>query len=108
MDGQTKFKLVSIEKDATGRIAKFDQTVDGKMVTDLEVATPNGKIKMSVDFTMNGAGDLVMNVDKSLVKSSGSKATFGGKIKMAGESSETKLPSINLQGTIKMTITGSN
>jgi len=108
MDGQMKFKLVSLEKDAAGRIAKFDQTVEGKMVSNLEVPSPNGQIKMSVDFKMNGAGDLVMNVDKGVVNSGNSKATFGGKIKMTGESSETKLPAINLQGTMKITITGSN
>jgi len=108
MDGQMKFKLISLEKDATGRIAKFDQTVDGKMASDLEVPSPNGQVKMSVDFKMNGAGDLVMNVDKGVVNSSSSKATFGGKIKMTGGSSETKLPTINLQGTMKVTITGSN
>lgn len=108
MDGQMKFKLVSVEKDSTGRIAKFDQTVDGKMVSDMEIPSPNGQVKMSIDFKMKGVGNLVMNVDKGVVKSGDSKATFGGKIKMTGESSETKSPDINLQGTIKVTITGSN
>jgi len=107
-DGQIKFKLVSLEKDATGRIAKFDQTVDGKVVTNLELPTPNGPAKMSIDFKINGAGDLVMNVDKGVMNSGNSNATFGGKIQMTGESSGTKLPAINLQGTMKITITGSN
>lgn len=108
MDGQVKFKLISVEKDATGRTAKFDQTVDGKMVSDLEITLPTGKVKMGIDFKLNGGGDLVMNVDKGVLKSSDSKATFGGQVKMTSVSSETKLPTINLQGTIKMTITGSN
>lgn len=108
MEGQMKFKLISVEKDASGRIAKFDQSVDGKIVSDLEIPTPNGNVKMSLDFKMNGAGDMVMNVDKGVVKSGASTSTFGGKIKMTGESSETKLPSINLQGVIKVTISGSN
>lgn len=107
-DGQVKFKLVSVEKDATGRIAKFDQTVDGKIVSNMELPSPDGQVKMSLDFKLNGVGDLVMNVDKGVLKSSDSKATIGGKIKMSGESSETKLPTINLQGTLKITITGSN
>src|SRR5262245_43841167 len=108
IDGQIKSTLVSVEKDTTGRIAKFDQTVYGKMVSDLEVHGTNGQIKMSLDFRLNGGGGMVMNVDKGVLRSSDSKATFGGKLKMAGESSETKLPTINIQGTMKVTVTGSN
>jgi hypothetical protein len=108
MDGQIKFKLISVEKNATGRIAKLDQTVDGKAVSELEVPTPTGRGKMNVDFKLNGMGDLVMNVDKGLLMSSESKATFIGKIKLTGESSETKLPTINLQGTMKIAVTGIN
>jgi hypothetical protein len=108
IDGQIKSTLVSVEKDTTGRIAKFDQTLYGKMVSDLEVHGPNGQIKMSLDFKLNGGGGMMMNVDKGVLRSSDSKATFGGKLKMAGESSETKLPTINFQGTMKVTVTGSN
>jgi len=108
IDGQIKYTLVSVEKDAAGRTAKFDQTVDGKVVSDLEVPGPTGQIKMSLDFKLNGGGGMVMNVDKSFMKSSDSKMTIDGKLKMAGDSSETKLPTINFQGVMKVTITGSN
>jgi hypothetical protein len=108
IDGQIKSTLVSVEKDATGRTAKFDQTMDGKMAGDMEVPGPTGQIKMSLDFKLNGGGGMVMNVDKGFMKSSDSKMTFGGKLKMAGESSATKLPTINFQGTMKVTVTGSN
>jgi len=108
IDGQIKSTLVSIEKDATGRTAKFDQTVDGKMGGDIEVPAPTGQIKMSLDVKLNGGGAMVMNVDKGFLKSSDSKMTFGGKLKMAGESGATKLPTINFQGTMKVTVTGSN
>jgi len=108
IEGQINSKLVSIEKGATGRIAKFNQTVDGKMVSDMEVPRPSGQIKMSLDFKLNGGGDLVMDIDKGVLKSSNSKATFGGKLKMTGASSETKLPTVNLQGTMKTTVTGSD
>jgi hypothetical protein len=108
IDGQIKFTLVSVEKDATGRTAKFDQTMDGKVVSDMEVPGPAGKIKMSLDFKLNGGGGMVMNVDKGFLKSSDSKMTFGGKLKMAGESGETKSPTINFQGTMRVTVTGSN
>ncbi len=108
VEGQIKFKLVSVEKDASSRIAKYDQTVDGKIISEMDIPTPNGTVKMNVDFTMNGAGDLMMNADKGFVRSNDSKTTFGGKIKMASNSGETKLPGLNLQGSIKMSITGSN
>jgi hypothetical protein len=106
IDGQIKSTLVSVEKVAASRIAKFNQTVEGKMVSDMEVPLPTGKVTMSLDFKLNGGGDLIMNVDKGVLKSSDSKATFGGKLKMAGESSEIKLPTITLQGTIKTTVMG--
>jgi len=108
IDGQIKFKLISVEKDATGRIAKLDQTMDGKIVSDAEISRPNGVVKANLDFKVSGAGDLVMNVDKGLLKSNSLVATFSGKVKMTGESGETKLPTLNMQGTIKLTITGSN
>jgi len=108
IDGLIKFTLVSVEKEATGRTAKFDQTMDGKLVSDMEVPGPTGQIKMSLDFKLNGGGGMVMDVDKGFLKSSDSKMTFGGKLKMAGESGATKSPTINFQGTMKVTVTGSN
>jgi hypothetical protein len=108
MDGLMKFKLVAIDKDAAGRIAKFDQSVDGKMISDLEIPTPDGNVKMSVDFKMNGEGDIAVNLEKGFVKSGDSKSSFGGRIKMTSESSEAKLPAINLQGTITVKLTGTN
>src|SRR5882672_323214 len=84
MDGQVKFKLVSVEKEEAGRIANFDQTLDGKIASNTDFPLPNGKVRMNIDIKMNGAGVLVMNVDKGVVKSSDVKATFGGRLKMSG------------------------
>src|SRR5262245_60838533 len=89
IDGLIKSTLVSVEKDATGRTAKFDQTMDGKIAGEMEVPGPTGQIKTSFDFKLNGGGGMVMNVDKGFLKSSDSKMTFSGKLKMAGESSAT-------------------
>jgi hypothetical protein len=108
MDGQIKFKLVSIERGVEGRQAKFDQSLDGKMASVMEVPTPNGAVKMSLDFTMNGVGVMLMNVDKGWIKSSDLKSTFSGKIKPAGEAGEPAPPTMKLQGSMKMMITGSN
>src|SRR5499426_2785033 len=98
IDGLIKFTLVSVETEATGRTARFDQTMDGKSVSDMEVPGPTGQTKMSLDFKLNGGGGMVMNVDKGFLKSSDSKMTFGGKLKIAGESGATKSPTINFQG----------
>ena len=108
IDGLIKFTLVSVEKDATGRTAKLDQTMDGKLAGDMEVPGPAGQIKMSLDFKLNGGGGMVMDVDKGFLKSSDSKMTFGGKLKMASESGATKSPTINFQGMMKVTVKGSN
>jgi hypothetical protein len=108
MDGEMRHKLVSIEKDVAGRIARFDQTVDAKMVTDMEVPSPNGKIKMNLDFKMNGTGTTLNHLDKGVVKSSDAAYTFDGKIDLAGESTASQMPSITLRGKMKQTITSEN
>jgi hypothetical protein len=108
MDAQVKSTLVSVEKDTAGRIAKFEQIMDGKMVSDVKIPGQAGRIKMSLDLKLNGGGGTVMNIDKGVLRSSDSKAIFGGKVKMIDESNGTKLPTLNLQGTMKVTVTGSN
>jgi hypothetical protein len=103
VDGQMKFKLVSMENGVTNRLAKLDLTVDGKLVGDLE---PVGTAKVSMDLKLNGAGNLVINVDKGFITYSDIKATQSGKVKMAGESSKTKMT--DFQATTKIIVTGSN
>jgi hypothetical protein len=107
IEGQINSKLVSIDKNATGRIAKLTQTVGGKMVSDMDVPRPNGQInKISVDFSINGGGDMMMDVDRGVLRSSDVKMTFGGSLKMIDESGEKKSSTINMQGTVKTTVTG--
>jgi hypothetical protein len=109
IDGLINSKLVSVDKNATGRIAKLTQTVGGKMVSDIDVPRPNGHAnKISVEFNMNGGGDMMMDVDRGVLRSSDVKVTFGGRLKMMDESSEKKSPTINMQGTVKTTVTGGN
>lgn len=108
MDGQIKYTLSSIEKGATGRAAKFNQAVEGKMVSDMEIPKLDGAIRMRVDFKLSGGGAVVMDIDRGVMRSSDSKAIFGGQLKMTGAAGEIKPPIINLQGTIRTTVTGSN
>jgi hypothetical protein len=105
MDGQAKLKLVSIDKDSAGRSARFENAVDGKMVSDVEMPGPGGgKIKMNLDFKMSGTGSMVKDIDKGVLRSSESTATLGGKVKMSADST-TPIPPMSLQGTMKMTVT---
>jgi hypothetical protein len=108
MDGDVKHTLVSIDSDATGRVARFDHSISGKMITDLEMPVPTGKVKMSLDFNINGGGSMVRDLDKGVLRSSETKSTFDGKIKIAGEPNTAPLPSMDLHGTTKTITTSGN
>jgi tetratricopeptide (TPR) repeat protein len=79
IDGQTTYKLISIEKDAAGRIAKLSRTMDLNVVGDTETSSPTGKIKTSVDLKISCEGDLLAYVDKGGVILSDQRMTFSGK-----------------------------
>jgi hypothetical protein len=108
MDGDVKHTLASIERDASGRIAKFDHSIVGKMRTDVDMLASTGKVKMSLDFTLTGDGAMVRDLDKGFVRSSETKATFDGKIKITPESGAAQMPSMNLHGMTKTTTTTGN
>lgn len=100
MVGQVNHKLVSVEQGAAGRLAKLDQTFDGKIANNMSISTPQCRVRMSFDFKMNGAGNTVMNVDKGMIRSSDSAGTFSGGVKIAG----VKPASINIQGAMRSTL----
>ena len=100
--GQTRLKLVSIDKDAKGRSARFDSTVTGTM--DMAIPSPDGTAGMSVDFTMTGTGTSVMDLEKRLLRSSESTATIDGKLKTAGGRGPAPLPGMSMRATIRVTI----
>ena len=108
MDGEVKHTLASIEKDASGRIAKFDHSIVGKMLTDVDMPASTGKVKMSLDFTLSGAGAMVRDLDKGFVRSSETKATFEGRIKITAEPGTPQMPSMTLHGITKTTTTSGN
>src|SRR5262245_60102382 len=108
MDGDVKHTLASIERDASGRFAKFDHSIVGKMLTDVDMPASTGKVKMSLDFTLTGDGAMLRDLDKGFVRSSETKATFDGKIKITAESGTPQMPSMTLHGTTKTTTTTGN
>jgi hypothetical protein len=108
MDGQVQYKLISLEKDGNDRIATVTTTINGKLANDTEIPGPNGsKIKMNVDIKMDGSGTTLSNLDKGIVKSSESKSTFGGPIRMSGGAG-LQLPNMTIQANMKVTITSEN
>lgn len=106
MDGQVKFKLLALEKDGADRLAKFDQTMEGKLTSTVDLPLPTGAVKMSIDFKMSGTGDMQLNVDKALVKTSEMQGKFEGTFTPVDESSAAKVPTFKLQGTMKITMAG--
>jgi len=108
MDGDVKHTLASIERDSTGRIAKFDHSIVGKMLTEMEMPASTGKVKMGLDFTITGGGSMVRDLDKGFVRSSETTASFEGRIKITTESGAPQMPSMTLHGTTKTSTTTRN
>jgi hypothetical protein len=102
MIGETKMKLVSIDKDAQGRSARFDSTLNGKVVS--EIASPDGTSKVTLDFQMGGEGSTVMDLDKGVVRSSLSTSTFDGRVGTPGGAAPAALPPMKMRGTMKVTM----
>ena len=109
MDGEIQYKLISLHKDGNDRIATVATTINGKLVSDTDLAGPDGaKIKVSIDIKMSGGGTTLSNLDKGFVKTSESKSTFGGPIRMNGGANGPQLPNMNIHANMKVTITAEN
>lgn len=104
MRGDTRITLVSIDKDAQGRSARFDSTVNGTMVSD--VPSPDGMSTLTLEFTMDGGGTTVVDLDKGLARSNESSITVHGRIGMpAGAAPAGVPPTLTMRGTITLTMT---
>jgi hypothetical protein len=104
MVGQTQLKLVSIDNDARGRAATFESTMAGKMVSDL--ASPDGKGKMSFELNLSGQGTYVLNLETGIVRSNVGTSSVIGTISMAGGTVPPARPGMTMRGTVRMTMTG--
>lgn len=106
LQGETKYKLISIDKQGASRIATVDITFDGKLISAMEIPSPNSNIKMNLDFKMNGAGRTLNNLDRGIVNSSETTSTIDGAIQMAGQTGQ-QAPTISMKmkGTIKSSVT---
>jgi hypothetical protein len=107
MNGQAQYKLVSIEKEASGRVARFEVIMNGTLASDSAVPVPNGRIDMNMDLTLSGTGVVLQDIDRSLTRSSETKATYGGRIKMVAPGGPP-LPTMNVKVTLTQTTTNIN
>jgi hypothetical protein len=107
LDGQVQLRLVSIDKDASGRTARFEHVMNGKMVQDLSLPAQAGPIKISFDFTVSGRGTSLKDLDKGVLRSSDGDTTFNGKMSLSSDAAP-QMPTMNLQGKMKVTVTSGN
>ena len=106
--GSSKIKLLAVEKEGTGRIAKLDSTVEARINTLVDFPSQSGPAKMKMDFSMTGGGPSSVNLDKATVKTNETTMKLEGRMTPAAESADAKLPTIALKGTVKTTVTGGN
>ncbi len=101
MAGEMRYTLVSVTRDGNDRIARYDQTVEAKLVTTAELALPSGPGKVHISFTLVGAGGLQLNIDKGVVRSGEVQSTIDGSMYMTPAGSELKLHTLTLHGTTR-------
>ena len=102
--GQTQLKLVSIDKDERGRSATFESTTAGNMMSDL--ASPDGKGKMSFDLNLGGQGTYVLNLETGIMRSNIATFSVNGKLNGPGSAGSPALAGMTMRGTMRMTMTG--
>jgi hypothetical protein len=109
VDGQVELRLVSIDKDASGRTARFEHVTNGKMVQDLALPAQAAPIKVGFDFTVSGHGTSVKDLDTGVLRSSDTDTTFNGKMSISSDAAGgPQMPAMNLHGKMKGTVTSGN
>jgi len=58
---------------------------------------------MSIDVTLGGGGTTMIDLEKGVVRSGETRATFSGKLISSGNAAPA-LPGISMQGTMTITI----
>lgn len=99
MTGETILKLVSLDRDAQGRTARFDSTINGKM--DSAIPSPDGKSQVKFDFTMIGDGTVIMDLDKGVPRSNVATSTFNGRMNVPAGAAPGAM-SMTMRGTAKI------
>jgi hypothetical protein len=106
MSGELRLQLVSIDKDAKGRSAKFESALDGRLSSKLDVPLPGVTGAMVVEIAMTGTGTSVMDLDKRLLRSNDSTAKIDGTITNAGApgADPAAFPPMIVRGTVTVKV----
>lgn len=108
LQGSSKIKLLAVEKEGSSRLAKLDTVSEARMTSLVDFPGQNGSAKMKMEFSMTGGGPSSVNLDKGMVKTNELLMTLQGKMSPASESTDAKLPTIVMKGTVKTIIANVN
>lgn len=106
LQGNSKIKLLGIEKDGAQQIANLESTADAQINTLMDFPSPNGPAKAKMEFSMTGSGPSSVNLSTGMIKSNEMTMKLQGKI--TPDSADAKMPTMVLKGTVKMIVTGAN
>jgi len=106
--GETKTKLIAIEKEANGRVAKFDIINDMKIAKTTEMELPTGKLTMDLDGKITGTGVSRVNLDKGMPMQSENLMNIDAKTTVPAQAGDLQMPSMTIKGVMKVTISATN
>jgi|SRR5262245_5411734 len=105
MEGETKTKLIALEKEADGRIASFDTINDLKLATTTEMDLPTGKLTINLDGKIKGTGNSRVNIDKGGVPmQSETIMNIDAKMTTPTQTGNIQMPNMIIKGAMKVTI----
>jgi hypothetical protein len=108
IQGETKTKLIAIEKEANGRIAKFGIIIDMRIAKTSEMDLPTGKLTMNLDGKVNGTGTARVNLDRGVPMQSETLMNIDAKTTMPTQTGDLQMPSMSIKGAMKVTILATN
>lgn len=102
MDGEVRLKLVSIGDEAGRRSARFESTLDGKVVSGLPGAAGAGQASMN--FTMTGDGTWLIDMDRGVMRTGTATNRFDGTVATSAGAAPAP-PRMRMTGTLTVTTT---
>ncbi len=108
IQGETKTKLIAIEKEANGRIAKFGIITDMLIANTTEMDLPTGKLLMNLDGRITGTGTARVNLDMGLPMQSETIMNIDAKTTMSTQTDIHPMPNMSIKGAMKVTILATN
>ena len=105
--GQTGYRLLAVAREGGETVARLDQIVEASLQRKLEIPLPEGKATVEIDFQVNGAGELLLSLDKGIMKSNRLQLTIKGTLVTTPDPANTPPQTLKLNGLSRMTSSGS-